>query len=69
MKICRQYLTHIQNSVFEGEISDSHYCEFISSLKKTIKKDEDSIMIFKLWSSKFKREVIGTEKRNRENII
>ncbi len=24
-KICKKYLTHIQNSVFEGEISEVHY--------------------------------------------
>ena len=24
-KICKRYLTHIQNSVFEGELSEAHF--------------------------------------------
>ena len=25
LKICRKYLTHVQNSVFEGEVTQANY--------------------------------------------
>jgi CRISPR-associated protein Cas2 len=70
MKICGQYLEHIQNSVFEGEIKDSDYMELCSKLKKVIDDSADSIIIFKFRSQKyFKREILGKEKSSVDNIL
>lgn len=69
MKICRQYLNHIQNSVFEGEITSAKYKELTSKLNKVLKKDEDSIIIYELWEKNFKRRILGIEKREINNII
>lgn len=38
-KLCRSYFTHIQKSVFEGEISEKKFEEFIVKVKKLIKND------------------------------
>lgn len=46
-KLCKQYLTHIQNSVFEGELSESQVMKLSLELKKHIRKDKDSVIIFK----------------------
>mgnify|MGYP005839039717 CR=1 FL=1 len=70
MKICRQYLNHIQNSVFEGEIKESDLKEFKMKLKKKANQKEDSIIIFKFRSDKyFKKEIIGRDKSPTDNII
>lgn len=70
MKICRQYLNHIQNSVFEGQIKDSDFMELKSKLGKVIKNSADSVIIFKFLSEKyFKKEVIGINKSPTDNIL
>ena len=51
-KICKRYLRHVQNSVFEGNITLSK----LSLLKKEIEmkiKREDRILIYKLDSIKY----------------
>lgn len=46
-KICKKYLTHIQNSVFEGELSKGQLAQLQKELKKYIDKELDSVIIFK----------------------
>lgn len=46
-KICKKYLTHIQNSVFEGEISKVQLANLQQELKKYIDQELDSVIIFK----------------------
>ena len=46
-KICKKYLTHIQNSVFEGEISKVQLAKLQQELKPNIDKAMDSVIIFK----------------------
>jgi len=69
MKICREYLDHVQNSVFEGEITSSGFKELESKIKKKIDKKYDSILIYELWKNNFKRRVIGLEKKEKSNFI
>lgn len=44
-KICKQYLNHIQLSVFSGEITPSMLIELKNKLEKVIDKNMDSILI------------------------
>ena len=46
-KICKKYLTHIQNSVFEGELSKGQLSQLQKELKEYIDKELDSVIIFK----------------------
>ena len=46
-KICQKYLTHIQNSVFEGELSKGQLAQLQKELKEYIDKELDSVIIFK----------------------
>lgn len=46
-KICKRYLIHIQNSVFEGELLESQAIQLKSELDKYIRKERDSIILFK----------------------
>lgn len=46
-KISKRYLTHIQNSVFEGEISKAQLLKMKQEMKPYIDNDLDSVIIFK----------------------
>lgn len=45
-KICKKYLSHIQNSVFEGEVSKVQLTKLQQELKPYIDKQEDSVILF-----------------------
>ena len=66
----RQYLTWIQNSAFEGELSEGQFGRVKAGLQKRIEIDEDSIIIFTTSSKKWlRKEVIGIEKAEVSAII
>ena len=46
LKLCRKYLSWIQNSVFEGEISEVKLKELILKAEKIMEKEDDSLIIF-----------------------
>ncbi|HOQ50050.1 MAG TPA: CRISPR-associated endonuclease Cas2, partial [Candidatus Kapabacteria bacterium] len=63
LKLTRQYFSWIQNSVFEGETTDARLLEYLHKAEKIIKKDEDSIIVFKMSTNKYlDREIIGIDK-------
>ncbi|MDI6701302.1 MAG: CRISPR-associated endonuclease Cas2 [bacterium] len=69
LKVCRKYLYWVQNSVFEGELTESKFEKLKLELKSIIEETEDSIIIYNSpvkWYSK--REIIGKEKGG-ENLI
>jgi CRISPR-associated protein Cas2 len=71
MKICRKYLVHIQNSVFEGQISSANLKKLKIEIKNNIKK-EDSVIVFEFssFNKKFaSKKIIGKEKRSTSNIF
>ena len=45
-KTCKKYLVHIQNSVFEGEISVSQLLKLKMELNSVIREDRDSLIVF-----------------------
>ncbi|WP_426710659.1 CRISPR-associated endonuclease Cas2 [Cetobacterium sp. SF1] len=47
-KICKKYLTHVQNSVFEGELTPVLMEKLRLELKEFIRKDQDSLIIFEV---------------------
>lgn len=63
LKLCRKYLNWIQNSVFEGEISEVRLHELLLFAKKFMKEEEDSVIIFKgrdvTWTEK---QIVGKER-------
>ena len=46
-KICKKYLTNIQKSVFEGNLTELNYMKLKTELNQYIRKDRDSLLIFK----------------------
>ena len=70
LKLCRRYLNWIQNSVFEGEISDVKLKELKQKAKFIMKLDEDSIIIFRSRDAKWlEKEIIGTEKNELDTFL
>jgi CRISPR-associated protein Cas2 len=70
LKIARKYLTWVQNSVLEGEITRAKYMKLKNELKRAIEEDEDSI-VFYIFRTKMytEREIMGIEKGREEIII
>lgn len=69
LKLCRRYLHWIQNSVFEGEVSEVKLKQLILEAK-AIMIGKDSLIIFKSRNEKWlEKEVYGAEKNKLENII
>ncbi len=71
MKICRKFLWHIQNSVFDGEISEKNYKLLIFQLNEVLLPNEgDSLLIYELRTTKYtSKKVFGGKFSKRENII
>lgn len=69
-KICKRYLHRIQNSVFEGELSNSQLYALKLELKSLIRKDIDSIVIYKVRQTKWvEHEFIGIIEDKTDNFI
>ena len=61
-KICKKYLSHIQNSVFEGELTKVQLTKLRQELKPYIDKQEDSVIIFQSRQEKWlNKEFWGKE--------
>ncbi|WP_092487176.1 CRISPR-associated endonuclease Cas2 [Desulfoscipio geothermicus] len=70
LKKCRQYLNWVQNSVFEGEITEANLKKLKMELERITKKDEDSVIFYYLRTTKYSsREIMGLKKGGDENII
>lgn len=72
-KICqflRRYLNWIQNSVFEGDITESNVEKIKTGIKTLTNKDKDSVIIYTISNRKLvKRDIIGIEKNMASSII
>ena len=66
-KICKKYLTHIQNSVFEGELSKGQLAQLQKELKEYIDKELDSVIIFKSRQEKWLDKEFWGRKENFKN--
>ncbi|ADL70063.1 CRISPR-associated endonuclease Cas2 [Thermoanaerobacterium thermosaccharolyticum] len=63
LKTCRKYLNWVQNSVLEGDISDANFRKLKSEISRIINKDEDSVIVYILRTTKYSdREILGLEK-------
>lgn len=70
LKLCRQYLNWIQNSVFEGEITEVKLKELLYRAEIIMDKGYDSIILFKSRNEKWlEKEIVGKEKNDLDNII
>jgi CRISPR-associated protein Cas2 len=70
LKLCRQYLNWIQNSVFEGEISEVKLEELKIRAKEIMDEEDDSFILFKTRQEKWlDKEIVGKERSSLDNIL
>jgi len=70
LKLCRKYLNWIQNSVFEGDISEVKLKELTILAEKIRKTEEDSLIIFSSRTEKFlDKQIIGKERSSTDNFL
>jgi CRISPR-associated protein Cas2 len=70
LKIARKYLYWVQNSVFEGEISEANYVKLKTELANIMDPDVDSVVFYTFRTQKYtKREEMGLRKGGEDNIL
>lgn len=70
LKLCRRYLNWIQNSVFEGELTEVKLKELLHEAGQIMNKEKDSIILFKSRQEKWlEKLVVGKEKNELDNLI
>lgn len=70
LKLCRRYLNWIQNSVFEGEITEVKLKELKHKAKAIMNEDEDSLILFKSREVRWlDKEIIGVERSSLDSFL
>ena len=63
-KVCKKYLSHVQYSVFRGEITPSLLIKLKNDLRAAVDEKEDFICIIKMKSENmYGEETIGKKER------
>ena len=69
LKLCRRYLHWIQNSVFEGELSEVQLRE-LKFAAGGIMEEADSLIIFRSRDARWlEKEVLGVERNEITNFL
>jgi CRISPR-associated protein Cas2 len=70
LKLCRKYLNWIQNSVFEGEISEVKLKELTLKAQDFMDMDKDSLIVFSGRTEKWlEKQIIGKERSSIDNFL
>jgi CRISPR-associated protein Cas2 len=70
LKTSRKYLNWVQNSVLEGDISDTNFKKLKSELLMIIEPGEDSLIFYTFRTKNYsKREEYGLKKGGDENFL
>lgn len=70
LRLCRRYLHWIQNSVFEGEITEVKLKELIFEAKEIMDEKTDSFIIFKNRDKNWlNKQVIGNERMKIDQFL
>lgn len=63
LKLFRRYMTWIQNSVFEGELTEAQFARLQAEAHALMEPAEDSVIFWELGSEKYlRRTSLGTER-------
>ncbi|MCU7514500.1 MAG: CRISPR-associated endonuclease Cas2 [Ignavibacteria bacterium] len=70
LKFLRQHLIWVQNSVFEGEVTEAGFEEIKAGIKEAINTSKDSIIYYTFDSQSYtQRGIIGIEKNDTGSFI
>ena len=69
LKAGRRYLSHVQNSVLEGELSPGQFRSLQRDVKRIIEK-EDAVLFYTLQTGKYLCKVqLGLPSRQIDNVV
>ncbi len=70
LKLFRRYLNWIQNSVFEGEVTEVKLLELKHKAMLIMDEETDSLIIFKTRQEKWlDKEIVGHERQNLDTFL
>lgn len=70
LKLCRQYLCWVQNSVFEGELSEVKLKELKLKMEDLIEKSEGSVILFtNKIGYNMDKQILGKERMFTDNFL
>ncbi len=70
LKLMRRYLNWIQNSVFEGEITEVKLKQLILEAEEIMEKNYDSLIFFKTRQEKWlDKQIVGKERSSLSNFL
>lgn len=70
LKYLRQHLNWVQNSVFEGEVTESEFEKIKHGIKEIINEKVDSVIYYVLESQNYhERGIIGVERNEIDTFI
>ncbi len=70
LKIGRRYLTWVQNSVLEGELTESKFAQLVHEIERAINPEEDSVVFYTLRTAQdLRRHTVGQCKNEPEWIV
>jgi CRISPR-associated protein Cas2 len=69
-KFLKRYLNWVQNSVFEGEVTESQIEEVKAGLRRLMSNDADSVLIYTARDERWlDKEVLGRERGETSNLL
>ncbi|HMU43704.1 MAG TPA: CRISPR-associated endonuclease Cas2 [Ignavibacteriaceae bacterium] len=70
LKFLRRFLIWVQNSVFEGEVTESTFETIIKGIKDIINKEKDCVIYYTFDSRNYTdRKVLGAERNDTDTFI
>lgn len=70
LKLFRRYMTWVQNSVFEGDLTDAQFRRLQAEANALMKAEEDNVIFYELGSERYvTRTALGTEKGDPGRIL
>lgn len=70
LKLCRQYLNWIQNSVLEGDLSEAKLRELKTKINAIIDNKEDSVIVFtNKIGYNMNKDILGLERMTTNNFL
>lgn len=70
LKLFRRYLTWVQRSVFEGELTEAQFHRLRYEVQKLINPDEDVVIFYELRDARYsQRVVLGTEQGHLNRLL
>lgn len=70
LRLCRRYLSWIQNSVLEGNLSKAQLRELKTQIDDIIDEDEDCVILFSSrMENSMDKEILGKERMSVDNFL